>query len=321
MTDYLGYRIVGSCSGERKLVDWLAAFNGCATLDDRADVHLEAYLSAFTFREDFRQYLNFHGTTKGFDGVCSAEFIWFDIDNEADLETARRDAARLAFGLIDRFEMRDADLMIWFSGSKGFHIGLPTSMWGPTWSPYFNRVARRFAETLAAQANVVIDLGVYDKVRAFRAPNSRHPKTGLYKRALSLDELTRMSVQRIQLLAANPYPFDLPSAGPRSEQAAADWQAALKAVEAEATAIVDRRTTGGPAKLNRATRAFIRDGALTGDRHRLLFSAAANLAEFGCPGELAHELLTDAALDSGLSPFEVRRQIDCGLLHNSKGNL
>lgn len=321
MTDYLGYRIVGPCSGERKLVDWLDAFNGYAMLDDRAEVHREAYLSAFTFREDFRQYLNSYGTTKGFNGVCSAEFIGFDIDNEADLERARRDAARLAFGLIDGFEMCEADLMIWFSGSKGFHIGLPTSMWGPTWSLNFNRVARRFAETLAAQANVVIDLGVYDKVRAFRAPNSRHPKTGLYKRALSLDELTRMSVQRIQGLAAKPYPFDLPSAGGGSKQAAADWEAAVQAVEAEAVATVERWASGGMARINRSTLDFIRNGAEAGDRHRLLFSAAANLAEFGCPADLAHELLSEAALDSGLTPFDVRRQIECGLSHNSKGNL
>ena len=50
-----------------------------------------------------------------------------------------------------------------------------------------------------------------------------------------------------------------------------------------------------------------------------MFSAAANLAEFGCPVELAHELLTEAALDSGLSPSETRRQIDCGLSHNKTG--
>ena len=74
------------------------------------------------------------------------------------------------------------------------------------------------------------------------------------------------------------------------------------------------------ARLNRATLDFIANGAGTGDRHRLLFSAAANLAEFGCPVELAHELLTEAALDSGLSPSETRRQIDCGLNHSRKGN-
>ena len=69
----------------------------------------------------------------------------------------------------------------------------------------------------------------------------------------------------------------------------------------------------GDARLNRQTLDFIRDGAATGDRHRLLFSAAANLAEFGCPTSLAHALLSEAALDSGLKPSDVRRQIDCGL--------
>ena len=61
-------------------------------------------------------------------------------------------------------------------------------------------------------------------------------------------------------------------------------------------------------------------GAGAGDRHRLLFSAAANLGESGCPVELAHELLREAALDSGLSPSETKRQIDCGLKHSQKGN-
>jgi hypothetical protein len=50
----------------------------------------------------------------------------------------------------------------------------------------------------------------------------------------------------------------------------------------------------------------------------LLFSAAANLAELDCPAVLAHELLTEAALDSGLPPNDVRRQIDCGLEHGRR---
>ena len=65
--------------------------------------------------------------------------------------------------------------------------------------------------------------------------------------------------------------------------------------------------------MNRLTLDFVRNGATVGDRHRLLFSAAANLAEFGCQAALAHALLTEAALDSGLPPYEVRRQIACGL--------
>ena len=325
-TNDLGFRIVGPCTRERRLVDWQAAFVGYAGLDERAEVHREAYLSAFTFGDDFRQHLDANGSTKGFDGVCGAKFVWFDIDR-TDLEVARRDAARLCLCLVERYSLDDDGLLMFFSGSKGFHVGLPTDLWQPTASLTFHRTAKRLAEGLAAAAQVTIDGGVYDKVRAFRAPNSRHPKTGLHKRALTLDELTGLSVERIQDLARMPLAFDMPTTTARNEQAAVDWLDAVQVVKREAEAIQRRRTSNngsarlnGSTRLNRSTLEFIRNGAGSGDRHRLLFSAAANLAEFGCPAELAHELLNEAGLDSGLSPSEVRRQIDCGLNHQTKGN-
>jgi hypothetical protein len=317
MADDLGFRIVGPCTGERRLVCWPTAFAAYASLDERADVYCEAYLSAFTFGEDFRRHLDANGSTKGFDGACGAEFVWFDLDR-MDLEAARRDAARLALFMVERYSLDDDSLRVFFSGSKGFHVGLPTDLWQPTVSGLFNLTARRLAEGLAASCEVVIDSGVFDKVRAFRAPNSRHPKTGLHKRALSLDELTRLSVERIQELAREPMAFDVPTVSTRCDQAATDWQEAARRVEQETEAARERRASSDrSARLNRATLDFIRDGAGSGDRHRLLFSAAANLAEFGCPAELAYELLNEAALDSGLSPSETRRQIDCGLNHNT----
>ena len=314
-----GFRIVGACSEERRLVNWRAAFSGYSSCDARAGVNREGYLSAFTFGKDFRQHLDATGSTAQFDGNCGGEFIWFDIDR-ADLEVARRDAARLCLCLAERYSLDDDSLLAFFSGSKGFHIGLPMDLWEPTASGVCNRVAGRLAESLATAAAVAIDLGVYDRVRAFRAPNSRHPKTGLHKRRLTLDQLTRLSVDRIQELAREPLAFDVPTVSTRCDQAVTDWQEAAGRVEQETEAARERRATAnGSARLNRGTFDFITNGAELGDRHRALFAAAANLAEFGCPVELAHELLNEAALDSGLSPSETRRQIDCGLNHNAAG--
>jgi hypothetical protein len=67
--------------------------------------------------------------------------------------------------------------------------------------------------------------------------------------------------------------------------------------------------------LNRGTLDFICNGAAQGQRSSRLFCAAANLGEFDCPIELAHALLSESGLDSGLPPREVRQQIDCGLDH------
>ena len=320
-----GFRILGSCANERRLIEWAAAFAAYAACKRRAEPNREAYLSAFTFGQDFADYLSMHGTTKGYRGVCWSPFVRWDIDRDGDLQSAISDARRLCLLLTERYAMTDDDLLTFFSGSKGFHVGLPTTLWEPAPSASFNRVARRFAEGVAEYAGIAIDTSIYDQVRAFRAPNSRHPKTGRYKRHLSFDELMHLSMDAILELATEPTPFDIPTPTGRCEQAAADWRDAAEQVRQHHEAVTRRRAAGNEsATLNRLTLAFIRNGAPPGGagvrddmagRHRRLFSAAANLAEFGCPSALAHALLTDAGLDSGLPPSDVRRQIDCGLNH------
>jgi hypothetical protein len=315
-TPRLGFRVLGSAYARRRLIDFDRAFAAYAECAPQAEVGREAYLSAFTYGDAFRRHLETTGSTKGYNGPCGAPWIWFDLD-AADLDTALSDARRLAAGILHRYRALDDDgLLLFFSGSKGAHVGLPVT-WRPAPSDTFHRTARRFAEALAAAAGAGIDTGVYDKVRLFRAPNSRHPKTGLHKRRLSLDELLHLDAARVRQLAAAPEPFALPGVAAGDPQAAADWQAAVQAVAKEAEGKAGHRAARvpGAARLNRQTFNFIRDGADQGDRHRLLFSAAANLAEFGCPPALAHALLTEAALDSGLPPADVRRQIDCGLRH------
>jgi hypothetical protein len=220
--------------------------------------------------------------------------------------------------LIERYSLDDDALLCFFSGSKGFHFGVPTALWLPEPSATFHRVCRRLAEGIAAAAGVSVDLGVYDKVRAFRAPNSRHPKTGLHKRWLTMDELQRLSLDAIRRFAGTPLPFDLPDAPPVCDRAKADWQEAVELVCRANEAKTQANGNGKGPALNRATVRFITEGAGEGDRHRLLFSAAANLAEFSSLSELAHALLTTPALDSGLPPKEVHRQIEMGLLHGPR---
>ncbi len=308
-----GFRIVGNCSEPRRLVDAGAALAAYAACDTRAETDRESYLSAFRFDADFADHLNTTGSTADFTGACWSPWLWFDIDAEGDLPRAQAEAEALAEILATRYAVPADALLLCFSGAKGFHAGLQTGLWLPEPSADFHRIARRFAEHVAELAGVTIDSGVYDKVRAFRAPNSRHPKTGLHKRRLTLAELSG-PLSDILELARLPAPFDIPPAPAANDQAAADWQDAIEWVKHEAEGKAARRAaTAGSPKLNRATREFIAEGATAGDRHRLLFSAAANLAEFGCPLRLAEALLEEPGLDSGLLPKEVRRQIHCGL--------
>jgi hypothetical protein len=317
-----GFRIVGNCQNERRLIDWQSAFVAYSQCDALAELDREAYLSAFTFGAAFRDHLNATGSTKGYRGDCWSSWLWFDIDRDADVEAATHDARRLMAAMVDRFGVVGDDLLAFYSGSKGYHLGLPTSLWNPSPSASFPAYCRALAERIAATAGVSIDVAIYDHVRAFRAPNSRHAKTGRYKRWLRFDELMTLKPSRVLELAASPEPFEIP-AWPKVDAVAGRWwQEAIEAVEQQRVQTSQRRQErmqGGIASqsLNRSTLEFIREGASTGDRHRLLFSAAANLAEFGCSLDLALALLGEAALDSGLTPSEVRRQIECGL--NYKG--
>jgi hypothetical protein len=298
-----GFRVVGSAWNRRKLVDadrTLAAYAAC---DPLAEVNKEAYLSAFTFGKDFATFLRRSGGfTKGYDGPCCAAYIHWDVDRDS-LDEALLDVRRLATVIRDRY----GEPIVYYSGSKGFHVDSPADFDA---SPSFNKVAKAFA--LAVAGSISIDEGVYDKVRLFRAPNSKHPKTGRHKVCLSFDELLGLELAAIQELAAQPRPFSLPESIV-TEQAKIDWQAAIAEVERTVEAAKVMRE--GDAHLNRLTLQFIREGAAKGDRHRMLFSAAANLGEFGCPRDLAHALLTESALDTGLSPSDVERQIECGLNH------
>lgn len=311
-----GFRVVGPTWEARRLVDAAAALSAHCDCDPKAELHKECYLSAFQFGADFESHLKATGSTAEFNGVCWAPYLWFDIDR-ADVAIALTDARRLATTVDERYRLADGDLLAFYSGSKGFHIGLPTSLWLPRPAATFHKIARRFAERLAELAGVAIDTGVYDKVRLFRAPNSRHPKSGLYKRHLPLDLLMNMSIGGIRELATEPSPFDLSAPPATNDQAIADWNDAQADIEKQSEANAVRRAERhGSPRLNRATVDIIRTGAVAnGDRHRMLFSAAANLGEFDCPPLLAHALLSEAGLDSGLPPKEVYRQIECGLAH------
>jgi hypothetical protein len=317
---HIGFRVVGTVWTRRIVVDHAAAFAGYADADPRAGIDREGYLSAFRFTSAFRDYFVGNGCSeRGYAGVSWADWLWFDVDRD-DLQRALDDTRRLAATILDRYRELDDDLMAFYSGRKGFHLGIPTCPWQPAPCARFHLYARCFCERIADAAGVRIDDGVYTLTRLFRAPNTRHPKTGLHKRRLEIDALMGLNLDGIQRLARRPEPFELPTPTAISEPAAADWRDAMTAVSQQAEAKAERRAAvaNGTPTLNRQTLAFIHDGAEQGDRHRLLFSAAANLAEFDCPPALAHALLTEAGLDCGLPPADVRRQIDCGLNHTAK---
>ena len=248
--------------------------------------------------------------------------MWFDVDRDkpsGGVEQAIADAGRLIAVLEERFAVPNEYLLPFISGGKGCHVGLPTALWMPEGSTTFHLVAREFASRIAVAAGVAIDAGIYDRVRAFRAPNSRHPKTGLHKRYVPPEQFQLLTLEDAMTLASKPAPFELPDMATSFLLPAldAEWQAAADTVMRNQAALEERRRdieSGASAvRVNRHTLDLINGEPIAvGDRHRLIYAAARNLSEAGAPLHLVRELLREPALNTGLPPREVDRQLDCG---------
>ncbi|MFO0821974.1 MAG: hypothetical protein U0792_02460 [Gemmataceae bacterium] len=151
--------------------------------------------------------------------------LLLDIDS-ANLADALADARRLVSFLQHRYGTEDASLVQRIEG-----VSTSRSNWAHAPPPAvgYNAVCRTLAETLAAEAGVRIDRGVYDVNRLVRLPNTQHPKTGLFKRRIDAEALFRLDIDGICRHAAHPAGDGIPSVRTVSEQLAHDWTEAATA--------------------------------------------------------------------------------------------
>lgn len=114
--------------------------------------------------------------------------VWFDFDSHDGGQLALDDARRfVAF-------LNVPDLDIYFSGSKGFHIGVPQGYFGIEACEDFGKRIHAIAKKLKEQFPT-LDTAVFNPNRKFRAPGSKHPKTGKYKVKLNSLEGTMDSIK------------------------------------------------------------------------------------------------------------------------------
>lgn len=163
---------------------------------------VDVYRSVFRFGDDFRAHVREHRSVRGYRGIGYADYLPIDIDAEGDLGAA---LAQLR-GALARIEARtDADLgavHVYLSGSKGFHVQIPTAMFGPAPAKDLYRVFGRMVQLLLDDQGY--DPSVYDLLRIFRVAGTRHGKTGLYKTPLTFVEARTLTVDEIVELARSP---------------------------------------------------------------------------------------------------------------------
>lgn len=159
------------------------------------------YRSHFRFTKDYQDYVKRTGSVKAYGGSAYVDFLWLDIDDSQDLSKAQ-DTARIYIERLKEYEVAPSDLRCYFSGRKGFHIGIPAEAFGLKASKGVPGVCKMLAQKLAGDLDY--DPSIYDRTRLFRLNNTQHEESKLYKIELEPRELTHGTVEDILKLAKTP---------------------------------------------------------------------------------------------------------------------
>jgi hypothetical protein len=312
----------------RTLVAWHEHFEAMATYS-ASDLHGRCVFgSTYTFTNALRDHIETNdrsvvttgadrpsGSIAGFTGIAYSPLLTFDIDgHDPHGGSAPAAAQQAAIRLVDRLVQLGvpADLLlVFFSGSKGFHVQFPSALAGAQPAVNFAAVAGHFCREVAGHCGVTIDSAMYRTLQPLRSPNSRNEKSMLFKVRVSAEELRSLPIEEIEALAQSPRPFAPPGLIHEPIPGiAALWRQAVARALADAKPRVTPGDADDDARIFRATWDFLLNGAEEGSRATELFKAAANLMDFASIEELVRALLTRPAVLSGLSPQEAASHID-----------
>jgi hypothetical protein len=169
------------------------------------------YAVMFRYEATLKRHVDETGSVKGHDLPCYPDYITFDID-EKDLETAQGQTIKL----IEKLEMLGIEsdkIGLSFSGAKGFHVLVPSTMFGVQASTNNARFMRELCKGIAGD-DIKLDYAIYDKNRLFRIRNTKNSKSGLFKVDIpismlyaGIDTITGYATEpRIAVRPANNFP-------------------------------------------------------------------------------------------------------------------
>jgi hypothetical protein len=170
----------------------------------------ESYMTWCRYPMEFVVHTVEAASVAGYSGAAWATFVPIDIDVPDDLPEALEQARRLVRYLVEVWEIDG--LRIFFSGSKGFALEIPSALFGG-FEPCIDlhqRVGRLVAELIAASGVSGVDPDMYTALRLWRSPNTRNAKSGLFKIPLTMHELLTLDIDAIKELAASPRIIEQP---------------------------------------------------------------------------------------------------------------
>lgn len=160
----------------------------------------ETYATYFRYNDDMKEHFAEKGSVGGYQGKAWSDWLPIDIDSE-DLEEAQLFLQYLV-ARMHQFGIDVKNCRFYFSGSKGFHVMIPSIYFRAEPSEDINKRFRKVALKIAD--SISIDTAIYDKTRIFRLPNTINQKSGLHKIELYPFEAMSLSIDDIKERAQKP---------------------------------------------------------------------------------------------------------------------
>lgn len=166
----------------------------------------ECYTSFFIHTEELLNYVKINKKINGYEGACKIGYLWIDVDSE-DLNNSINSTALILNNLYDKFGLDKYSVVIFFSGAKGFHIGINSVMFGADniYDVKIPKIAAMMVKDICRidfedgkyQDIGFVDYRLYHHTRYFRYKNSINYKTGSYKILVDCEDIFSGNLGRI----------------------------------------------------------------------------------------------------------------------------
>jgi hypothetical protein len=177
----------------------------------------DCFTTVLRFTEEFAHYTKTNPSPSTgeppsvarYQGIATAVYWPADFDDAGEPVRALRDAARCIARWEHDYGLSRRDVAIFWSGRKGISLELSAALFGgfePAPAPDLARSFRGLAGVLLEGATTA-DLSIYEPLRLWRVPNTRHGESQLYKVRLTPAELFAGDLAAIRALAEQPRPL------------------------------------------------------------------------------------------------------------------
>ena len=180
---------------------------GNLILSDKVELSLpknavDCFTTWVDYDESAIKYYKENNRIGGYKGVVCPKIFPIDIDCGGDLELSLMVCKEITGMLVHVLDVDRSSFKIFYSGSKGYHIEIPGTLFEITPAPQ-KEICRRF-KSIALKLHGSVDDKIYKPNMLWRCANTINSKSGLYKVQLHYNELHSLSTSEVLELAKSP---------------------------------------------------------------------------------------------------------------------